>query len=948
MPKQIYNQSDFSGGINGIDSPRDVQDNQVIKAKSVAFDEKGRIRMAGKAVGGSAPAVTVTASGFESGTSFFHFSHDYSMLSGGSPISTPLLQDSGAEFFAIGNGDKVAIYDSTDDNWDIDIIDIGNDIGANRRALNFYFADASLRIYNRFLGLDSSGNYDAKSTWHGHIKRKLFGDANKDLNEWYTTTTKIMPPNGNTAFSNDFQNGNESPGRSVIVNENGGSCDSAADTLQISIDDLGNVGTWIAGTYSFYLSYIYDGSQESPVGPAENMSISVDTTVSIGVIISYNATSGTDFNTRITGARLYYSDPVDGDGTLYHLLDIDFVKGCKKFNESEYTDWNEDTTDIHECPTGLRGATLASTSNTFDFEDMPKTVTYDMLNGYGPLEVTDARFKCHTIFNNRVYIGNIIQDYTVGGGEAKTYPDRIIRSPINFEGNPQYDTFPATHKMDVAANDGDQITALEGFGDRLLVFKRKSVYVINVAQDGTEFVENKFTDLGVLSQAQVVETEYGICWINKKGLYIYRENQAINLVEQLLSPYSGRRITPNMRWNVDDTKSPAITYIPTAKKLLISLGFQDNYSNDGWIYDFVKKSLSFVGGALGNWSYKRSNFIVDDSGIPHFAQLDSTTLSTLRWEDEQQSNTEFSLFFKDLDFGQPNVRKKIYKAFLSFRSKGVTNVLATYCTDGNYGESLAFSTTPASVGSGGELVETSSGTSELVSGSIFKGNHAVETLPAGDANQVGSLSWYTHSAGADGQIEILNQTCSITNDPDSDVILYHPITVLENSTYRVDITYFRWTSGNSEIQNKVAPPVMAWVTNTYDTHANSKNNSNQLGHMIIGTSGTHSFEFTSATDTSLAICFRAVEYDGSGDLELFTNYNPATTDTYNKFHLTSVKCSKESEWTRAELKPNTPSEANNVFSFGLKLNVESGESVPSEFEIDNLSVVYRTKIIGTK
>jgi len=948
LPKQIYNQSDFSGGINGIDSPRDVQDNQVIKAKSVAFDEKGRIRMAGKAVGGSAPAATVTASGFESGTSFFHFSHDYSMLSGGSLISTPLLQDSGAEFFVIGNVDKVAIYDSTDDNWDVDIIDIGSDIGANRRALNFYFADASLRIYNRFLGLDSSGNYDAKSTWHGHIKRKLFGDANKDLNEWYTTTTKIMPPNGNTAFSNDFQNGNESPGRSAIVNEGGGNCDVATDTLQISIDDLGNVGTWIAGTYSFYLSYIYDGSQESPVGPATNMSISVDTTVSIGVIIDYNATSGTDFNTRITGARLYYSDPVDGDGTLYHLLDIDFIKGCKKFNESEYTDWNEDTTDVHECPTGLQGATLVSTSNTFDFEDMPKTVTYDMLNGYGPLEVTDARFKCHTIFNNRVYIGNIIQDYTVGGNEAKTYPDRIIRSPINFEGNPQYDTFPATHKMDVAANDGDQITALEGFGDRLLVFKRKSVYVINVAQDGTEFVENKFTDLGVLSQTQVVETEYGICWINKKGLYIYRENQAINLVEQLLSPYSGRRITPNMRWNVDDTKSPAITYIPTAKKLLISLGFQDNYSNDGWIYDFVKKSLSFVGGALGNWSYKRSNFIVDDSGIPHFAQLDSTTLSTLRWEDEQQSNTEFSLFFKDLDFGQPNVRKKIYKAFLSFRSKGVTNVLATYCTDGNYGESLAFSTTPASVGSGGELVETSSGTSELVSGSVFKINHPVETLPAGDSNQVGSLSWYTHSAGADGQIQILNQTCSITNDPDSDIILYHPITVLENSTYRVDITYFRWTSGNSEVQNKVAPPVMAWVTNTYDTHANSKNNSNQLGHMIIGTSGTHSFEFTSATDTFLAICFRAVEYDGSGDLELFTNYNPATTDEYNKFHLTSVKCSKESEWTRAELKPNTSSEANNVYSFGLKLNVETGNTVPSEFEIDNLSVVYRTKIIGTK
>ena len=31
----------------------------------------------------------------------------------------------------------------------------------------------------------------------------------------------------------------------------------------------------------------------------------------------------------------------------------------------------------------------------------------------------------------------------------------------------------------------------------------------------------------------------------------------------------------------------------------------------------------------------------------------------------------------------------------------------------------------------------------------------------------------------------------------------------------------------------------------------------------------------------------------------------------------------------------------------LRLDVESGQTVPADFEIDNLSVVYRTKIIGT-
>ena len=198
-------------------------------------------------------------------------------------------------------------------------------------------------------------------------------------------------------------------------------------------------------------------------------------------------------------------------------------------------------------------------------------------------------------------------------------------------------------------------------------------------------------------------------------------------------------------------------------------------------------------------------------------------------------------------------------------------------------------------------------------------------------------------------MEILNQKLRVTNDPDSDAILYHPITVEASSTYRVDVTYFRWTSGSDPVSNKVAPVIMVWVADTFVTHAEAIDDNNDLAHMIIGSSGTHSFEFTSegggSPDTSLAICFRAVEYDGSGDLELFSNYQKATTDTYNRFDLTSVKCSKESEWTRAELKPNTSSEANNVYSFGLKLNVETGGTVPASFEIDNLSIVYRNKNI---
>ena len=51
MPKEIYNIRDFSGGINGKDSPRNVKENEVVEAKSVSFDEVGRMRMFGSFCG---------------------------------------------------------------------------------------------------------------------------------------------------------------------------------------------------------------------------------------------------------------------------------------------------------------------------------------------------------------------------------------------------------------------------------------------------------------------------------------------------------------------------------------------------------------------------------------------------------------------------------------------------------------------------------------------------------------------------------------------------------------------------------------------------------------------------------------------------------------------------------------------------------------------------------
>jgi len=952
LPKQIYNESDFSGGINGLDSPRDVTETQVIEGKSIAFDEKGRIRMLGRAVKteiGNIVSDNITNPGFDAGTSFFRFGYDYGMLDDSDDDIFDTSPDAGETgFLVLGNREHIAIWDSSSatGHWFTVAVDTGSDPGAGKRKMQFYFLNGALRAYNPTFFANS------KPTWHGHVKRKLFGDANKDYSEWYTTTTKLMPPNGNTAFSNDFQNGNESPGRSAIVNENGGNCDVATDTLQISIDDLGNVGTWIAGTYNFYLSYIYDGSQESPVGPAggdtdgtAGMAISADTTLSIGVVIDYNASLGTDFNGRITGARLYYSDPVDGDGILYHLLDIDFAKGCRKFNETEYTDWNEDTTDVHECPTGLQGATLFSTSNTFDFEDMPKTVTYDMLNGYGPTEETDIQFKCHTVLNNRLYVANIKQS------NGDTFPDRVVQTPINFTGVPQYDTFPIESGiLDIAANDGDAVTALEGYGDRILVFKKKNVYVLNVANGGG-YVETKFANMGVHSPHQVTATKYGIVWINSSGCYLYQEGQPINLLGDKLGT-EGRLITPGMKWNVAEDKFPAIAYLPRIDKLLISIGLADGYSNDAWIYSFPKKSWSFGAGVIGSYVHERSNFVVDDHGDAYFAQNTGGTLDIYKWSDQAQSHNEFSILFRDFDAGQPNIRKKFYKAYVQFRCSDETNVVATYGVNGNYGNKLTFDDTQAGLKSSGngELEASSTQDNLITTNADFMTESSATPVTITWVNDETDWNFGNDSYGwhamqdndGGGTAHITGGALLVNNDTDSDAVIFQEISVVNNSTYIMS-----FTNNNLALAlpggGNLSAATMMYISTSATNHSNLTSNSNNKAFLVSST-GTQRAVFTADTTATWYVCFRNVELTAGEDPSAFASWVTSSLSR-PKMNISSASIKKQDNWTQAVLKPSTSSDANNVYSMNLRLDVQTAGStnVPSDFEVDNISYVYRTK-----
>ena len=135
----------------------------------------------------------------------------------------------------------------------------------------------------------------------------------------------------------------------------------------------------------------------------------------------------------------------------------------------------------------------------------------------------NAKYKTSVIHGRRTYIGNIRQPANSNG---INYPDRMLKSSIN-----KFDVFPSeVGKIDVAINDGESIIKLEAFADRILQFKEKTLYIINISEN-VDFLEDTIRDKGCAFDYHVAKTDFGIAWFNKLGLYFFDGQKVINLLE---------------------------------------------------------------------------------------------------------------------------------------------------------------------------------------------------------------------------------------------------------------------------------------------------------------------------------------------------------------------------------------------------------------------------------
>jgi len=397
-----------------------------------------------------------------------------------------------------------------------------------------------------------------------------------------------------------------------------------------------------------------------------------------------------NFNERISGSRLYYK--VEENDNYFLIGELDFIgKGFKWLPEADTNSYNMANTSDATYPILSKTAVVKGIS-----PDSANVIeTFKIINGFSSeVNSLSAQFKTAVVHGRRTYIGNISQD-------GETHPDRILKSQIN-----RFDTFPeGMGSVDVVIRDGENIVKLEAFADRILQFKEHSLYIINVSET-VDFLEDTYRNKGCAFDYHVTKTDMGIAWFNDHGVYIYDGKRVLDLLEK-----DGMRLINEDDWSTfikdgtDDTdmSSAMIGYIPKKRQILIK-----NENNDVYIYDFVLRAWTTGIGKITE-STAMTNFALDAD--QNLFYIDNTTTVRKTWQVSSQSSTGFEYRTPDIDFGEPGVRKKVYKVYVTYKSGATTNVQVDYDVNGgttfpyDFADGTNFTTTELASASGWQVAE---------------------------------------------------------------------------------------------------------------------------------------------------------------------------------------------------------------------------------------------------
>ncbi len=401
-------------------------------------------------------------------------------------------------------------------------------------------------------------------------------------------------------------------------------------------------------------------------------------------------------NPRISGVRMYWASNEDGYSTLWQMFDVDFAKGVKSYGIDSssggtgYAPFHHISLHPHSHYFGTQTDTSTTTGlylqpsfpSTNKWLHPPRFRTYFENNGHDHDDVIDVDYyKTAVVANDRVYIGNVGQTID---GVAERFPDRILKSPYG-----QPDKFPSKDYLQIGDNDGDAIIHLATFADRLLQFNNNVMYIINISQDA-EYIEDVHKFKGVHHPASVCTTDDGVMWVNENGVFAYTGKNVVNILEsksgRLIDDVTWKDFVTNWAGNIQ----PAIGYSPKKREIIVveDMSHQGggsmyifNTKTGGWIFSSVPMPLG------DNY---RTNFYNDyNNDLIYFNYNDDKMYKWDNTPSDKGSGT-FNIKTKDIDFGNPATRKKIYKVYITYKCSADTNVHPRYNVNGSTGDTSIF------------------------------------------------------------------------------------------------------------------------------------------------------------------------------------------------------------------------------------------------------------------
>ena len=719
MPKKAINVSNFSGGVNNNTTPRDLADNEFQVLLNLSNEVPGKLQVIGSTLNLTASALdAINTLNYGNGLLHYNADRNLSSPATITETEYILINDITAspkrvsildcnsnghvlESDVISYGDTAAKVEMYNIDGAVRVVPhFGSSVGTNKpKVFSYYkfvrrlgagdvtidheetgdFVTTDLHIApirGRALGSSfGSSIYQPDVLYNGFVDETFFKPSVGSEVFMLTPNTDSNNPDRFTqSFSaieqilDNWDTYTGSPTDGYSNNNEGSMGVMAYFSADTSADTDSNIDITSDSRYGLFCSKVYkdfnNTEQESEslyLGPIkQNASANnIKQNLYLGLV---GRMGGREDN--YSGFKLYWakiSDYVVADGTnteldegnigiKYLLAEVDFEEGIRFAGSQSYQSFGFD--EVNSEKQFVYPRTLFTTGS--DAYAVGKTITDlltvepSLIESGSVIGKVNTGFKTSTVINRRLYVGNV--QYETSDGEIVTKSDRVLKSLPN-----QFDFFEEESFIDAAIEDGDSIIKLSSVGNKLLQFKKRNLFIINVSRN-IEFLEGTFNFKGCEKDYHVVQGEGFVAWFNKYGAFIYDGQRIVDI-----------NINENGQPVFDDWESNyyhdnnVIGFIPKTKQIYIT---NNQSSNNVLMYDI--KSQSWIIGDTTSTN-DISNIITRNNGDINWLEIVSSDAKLVKWVNSPTSFTKTGVIMqsKEYDFGTPMVNKNMNTIYVN-------------------------------------------------------------------------------------------------------------------------------------------------------------------------------------------------------------------------------------------------------------------------------------------